>query len=189
MANTQRKVSLPIARLQALLDPDTLEADKVKNIYQKDVGSGLPKVMIPGQFRPYPIVSGSPGLHTEVRSLLNAVPNLQGRVAEVTEIPTPSVINTALQSRYPVEDLGTSNLLGQTTYEPRSSGKRGNTVWVNPEVSRWKPRVTTLAHEMGHAAGTKRHDAAIEELELIAREFLDSEGSQYQGPITWGNKK
>ena len=180
-------MSEALRRLQELLDSSqTLEASMEKRFmrpdprFQVDTGSAtdefgntypLPKVTVPGQFRKYPVVSGPPRLHQGVRALLNAAPDMQGRISKISTTPTKGVISTALEQGYPVENMERSNLLGMTNTQTKD-------MWINPRSD--FSMEETLAHEFGHAAGHPFHTPAIEELELIGKEFLDRNSPNFQ---------
>ena len=127
----------------------------------------LPKVTLPGQFRDYPQVQGTPRLHQAVRALLNAVPDLQGRTNKISNTPTKGIMELALESNYPIQRLANSNYGGLTD-------RRTGEVWITPNESH--PTGATesiLAHEMGHVSGLTHGHPAMEELELIGQERLN----------------
>ena len=174
-----------IDRLKMLLDPQFGEDQRAysdlpkldQSSFEVETGKGLPKVKIPGQFRPYPSVSGSPQLHSAVRGLMNVMPSLQGQVTEISEMPNSPSIGMALDSEFPVERLANSNLLGATNTKNKK-------IWINPRND-LEPLESTLLHEMGHMVGHRHGSEEIEELELIGKEMMNPSAPDYIGPTFW----
>ena len=148
---------------------------------------GLPDVPPPPIFRPATEVIGGPRLQQAVESLLQAAPELRGRINKVQAAPTSGAIDLATASALKPHELPDTNLAGQ--WSPRSK-----TIYINPRSTgdMWSgglerdPVESTLAHEFGHARGYT-HGKHIDELEKLGSQMVPE--TVYPNAAAYGRGK
>lgn len=119
-----------------------------------DVGEDLPPVARAPMYRPQTEVVGSPDVARSVDRLFTQVPDMRGRATKIIHGPNETVFNQLRYSGFGDNDYAQTNLNGNFTFTGPNKGE----VTINPrlipgEENEFGGFASTLAHEMGHAAG------------------------------------
>lgn len=126
------------------------EDDEVPNRSPDD----LPDVEHPPWTRPPTHVLGDKAFQDQVEDVMRFQPELRGRVANVQQAPTPSLIEYLLRTNrdpYKFGNADYTNILGM--HYPNE--EQGSDIFVTPDPRYRENRANTVAHEFGHAGGNQ----------------------------------